>query len=49
MDCATTTEIIPNAEPVMLDNECFSGKVRVVDVVAIGGSICLLGCSSGKN
>lgn len=30
MDCATLNEIVPNAEPVVIDNECFSGHVMLL-------------------
>ncbi len=30
VDCATATEIIPNSEPMRLDNDCFSGHVMLL-------------------
>jgi hypothetical protein len=30
VDCATATEIIPNSEPMKLDNECFTGHVMLL-------------------
>jgi len=30
VDCATATEIVPNSEPMKLDNECFSGHVMLL-------------------
>jgi hypothetical protein len=30
VDCATATEIIPNSQPMWIDNECFSGHVMLL-------------------
>jgi Protein of unknown function (DUF1769) len=30
MDCATLNEIVPNGEPTVIDNECFSGHVMLL-------------------
>lgn len=30
VDCATATEIIPNSEPMKLDNDCFTGHVMLL-------------------